>query len=94
MFDNNQETEKEPNSTHEQLSLDFELTPEPVSNTDKEEAVAPDIPVQKEKKEKKEKEEKKPRKKKKHSAKNFQEECLPLGVGSFGKYLQDMRVKK
>ena len=63
---------------HEQLSLDLDLTPEDTPSIGKE---------------KKKQKKKNPKKKKKHSKSDFQEECLPLGVGSFGKYLQDMRVK-
>lgn len=89
LLDNNKETENEEKHIHEQLSLDFDLTAEDVPNIDKEEAAgSDDIPVKEEKREKK-----KPEKKKKRSANDLQEECLPLGVGSFGKYLQDMRVK-
>lgn len=89
LFNNKKETEKE--EVHEQLSLDFDPAPDDTSNTDREEFASSDIPVKKEKK-KKEKREKK-KSKKKHSTGDFEEECLPLGVGSFGKYLQDMRVK-
>jgi len=83
LFKKNKETEKEESYIHEQLSLDFELAPEDASNTDTEEFAGSDIPVKKEKK----------KSKKKHSTGDFREECLPLGVGSLGKYLQDMRVR-
>ena len=88
LFDNKKETEKEEDYIHEQLSLDFDLASEDASNTGKEELASSDIAVKKEK----EKREKK-KSKIKHSTGDFQEECLPLGVGSFGKFLQDMRVR-
>jgi transcriptional regulator with XRE-family HTH domain len=88
LFDNKKETEKEESDIHEQLSLDFDLTPEGTSNTAREEPASTDISAPKEKKEKK-----KPKKKKKHPVGGFEENSLPLGVGSFGKYLQDMRVR-
>jgi len=96
LFDNNKEEKKEEeNYIHEQLSLDFDITAEVESNSD--ELSSPDSDIlaknkEEKKKKKKEKKEKKLRKKKK-SKDNLQDGHLGLGVGSFGKYLQDMRVK-
>lgn len=90
LFDNNKETKEENGYIHEQLSLDFNTDAE--SNPEK--VQVPDVDITVEKKEENKKKERKEKKiKKKHSAGDLQDGHLGLGVGSFGKYLQDMRVK-
>ncbi len=89
LFDNNKETEKGKNSTHEQLSLDFGLAPEAAPNEEKD--ISSAAPEKKQEKQKVEKEEKK-KSKKKYFEGGFRDGGL-AAEGSFGKYLQNMRVK-
>lgn len=95
LFDNKKEAKEENGYIHEQLSLDFDTAAE----TNPEKVQVPDVEAAREKKEeakKKERKEKKDRKikkKQKKSTGDLQDGLLGLGVGSFGKYLQDMRVK-
>ena len=89
LFNKNKDAKKEDGHIHEQLPLDFDSA---VDNSASNEKVStPDAHGEsKEEKTRKEKQEKKKREKKKHSAVDGH---LGLGVGSLGKYLQDMRVK-
>lgn len=97
LFDNKQETKEEDGYIHEQLSLDFDINAEAESDAGKADVLPVFDVVEKQQdekeKKKKEKKVKKLDKKKKKSASDFQDGHLGLGVGSFGKYLQDMRVK-
>jgi transcriptional regulator with XRE-family HTH domain len=91
LFDNKKENKEEDGYIHEQLSLDFDISAE--APTDKAKASAPDKTAEKiEEKNKKVKKEKKVKKKKKSKG-GLEDGHLSLGVGSFGKYLQDMRVR-
>lgn len=91
LFDNNKEAKEENGYIHEQLSLDFDTAAEVAAG--KTEVPEADVIVEKKEENKKKKKAKKIKKKKKKSAGDLQDGHLGLGVGSFGKYLQDMRVK-
>ena len=90
LFDNKKEAKEENGYIHEQLSLDFDTAAE--TNPEKVELTDNNIAVKKEEGVKKKKIKEKKIKKKK-STRDLKEGHLDLGVGSFGKYLQDMRVK-
>jgi len=93
LFDNKKEVKEENGYIHEQLSLDFDIAAE----TSPEKVEVPDAGTAVKKKEEAKKQEIKEQKEKKinkkKSTRDLQEGHLGLGVGSFGKYLQDMRVK-
>ena len=90
LFDNKKEAKEDNGYIHEQLSLDFDTAAE----TNPEKVQIPDNNIAEKKKEEAKKREKKERKvKKKKFAGDLQDGRLGIGVGSFGKYLQDMRVK-
>lgn len=80
LFDKDKEIKEENDHIHEQLSLDFEISAETALKPVKEdETVKAKEPGKK--------------KKKKKSPGDFEDGHLALGVGSFGKFLQDMRFK-
>jgi transcriptional regulator with XRE-family HTH domain len=89
LFDKSKDAKKEDGYIHEQLSLDFD--PAVDNRASNEKVSTADVHIEsKEEKKRREKQEKKNKKNKKHSAVDGH---LGLGVGSLGKYLQDMRVK-
>jgi len=89
LFDKDKETRKEDGYIHEQLSLDFD-TAVGISPA-KEPVFEPEEHVEtRTERKRREKQEKKNRKKKPHP---LVDGHLGIGVGSLGKFLQDMRVK-
>ena len=84
LFDKDKEIKEENDYIHEQLSLDFDISSEGALKLDKK-----DEPVKAKKPGKK----KKKKAKKKKAPGGFEDGHLGLGVGSFGKFLQDMRFK-
>jgi len=88
LLNKNKEAPKEEAYIHEQLSLDFDLSAEEAANTDKENAPVLDEAVKKAVKKIQ-----KPKKAKSKKSSGLQDGHLSLGVGSFGKFLQDMRFK-
>ena len=84
LFDKDKEAKEENDYIHEQLSLDLDISSEGALK-----------PVKKDKAVKTEElgKKKKKVKKKKKTPGDFEDGHLALGVGSFGKFLQDMRFK-
>ncbi|MBU8902207.1 MAG: helix-turn-helix domain-containing protein [Victivallales bacterium] len=81
LFDKDKEAKEENDYIHEQLSLDLDISSDGALKPVKEDKVA------------KTEEARKKSKKKKKSSGDFEDGHLALGVGSFGKFLQDMRFK-
>jgi len=87
LFDKKTEGKEEDAYIHEQLSLDFDASSKPVPSAEKKDISEADNS------EKKLKVNKPRKKKKKKASKDLQDGHLALGVGSFGKFLQDMRFR-
>ena len=87
LFDKKTEDKEEDAYIHEQLSLDFDTSSKTAASAEKEAISEADNS------EKKPKVNKARKKKKKKVSKDLQDGHLGLGVGSFGKFLQDMRFR-
>ena len=85
LFDKDKEVKEENDYIHEQLSLDLDIGSEDALKPVKEDTAT--------KTEEPRKKRKKKAKKKQKSSGDFEDGHLALGVGSFGKFLQDMRFK-